>query len=51
MPEILSIERFRGRVVHTGVYKSSFDFRNQSVLVIGCGNFGMEVSLELCRLG
>ena len=47
MPEILGIERFRGRVVHTGVYKSSSDFRNQSVLVIGCGNFGMEVSLEV----
>ena len=51
IPEILGVERFRGRVVHTGVYKSSSDFRNHRVLVIGCGNFGMEVSLELCRLG
>ena len=47
MPKIMGIERFRGRVVHIGVYKSSSDFRNQSVLVIGCGNFGMEVSLEV----
>ena len=51
IPEILGVERFRGRVVHTCVYKSNSDFRNQRVLVIGCGNFGMEVSLELCKLG
>nr|CAN80184.1 hypothetical protein VITISV_015371 [Vitis vinifera] len=49
IPEILGLERFRGRVVHTSVYKSGSDFRNQRVLVVGCGNSGMEVSLDLCR--
>ena len=47
--EILGIERFQGRVVHTGVYKSSSDFINQRVLVVGCGNSGMKVSLDLYR--
>lgn len=49
IPEIAGIERFRGTVVHTSVYKSGSDFRNQRVLVVGCGNSGMEVSLDLCR--
>lgn len=49
IPEISGIERFHGPVVHTSVYKSGSDFRNQRVLVVGCGNSGMEVSLDLCR--
>ncbi|EXC35661.1 Flavin-containing monooxygenase YUCCA4 [Morus notabilis] len=49
VPEILGIDRFQGRVVHTSGYKSGFQFRNQRVLVVGCGNSGMEVSLDLCR--
>ncbi|KAI8568912.1 hypothetical protein RHMOL_Rhmol02G0237300 [Rhododendron molle] len=48
-PEIAGIERFEGAVVHTSGYKSGSDFRNQRVLVVGCGNSGMEVSLDLCR--
>lgn len=48
-PEIAGIERFDGAVVHTSGYKSGSDFRNQRVLVVGCGNSGMEVSLDLCR--
>ena len=43
------MKRFQGRVVHTSVYKSSSDFINQRVLVAGCGNSDMEVSLDLCR--
>jgi indole-3-pyruvate monooxygenase len=49
MPEIVGMERFRGHVVHTSAYKSGSDFANQKVLVVGCGNSGMEVSLDLCR--
>ncbi|KAI3454044.1 hypothetical protein Pfo_010707 [Paulownia fortunei] len=49
IPEIPGIERFRGPVIHTSVYKSGSEFQNQRVLVVGCGNSGMEVSLDLCR--
>ncbi|KAK8305611.1 hypothetical protein V6Z12_D03G074200 [Gossypium hirsutum] len=38
IPDIPGINKFNGSVVHTS-----------SVLVIGCGNSGMEVSLDLCR--
>ncbi|XP_022893958.1 probable indole-3-pyruvate monooxygenase YUCCA4 [Olea europaea var. sylvestris] len=49
IPQIQGIEQFRGPVIHTSVYKSGSEFRNQRVLVVGCGNSGMEVSLDLCR--
>ncbi|XP_022929727.1 probable indole-3-pyruvate monooxygenase YUCCA4 [Cucurbita moschata] len=49
IPEILGIERFTQTVVHTSMYKSGSEFKNQRVLVVGCGNSGMEVSLDLCR--
>ncbi|KAK1549606.1 hypothetical protein Q3G72_004719 [Acer saccharum] len=48
-PEILGIDKFNGPIVHTSEYKSGSVFRNQRVLVVGCGNSGMEVSLDLCR--
>ncbi|CAK9182353.1 unnamed protein product [Ilex paraguariensis] len=49
IPEISGIESFEGPVVHTSVYKSGAEFKQQRVLVVGCGNSGMEVSLDLCR--
>ncbi|XP_074363079.1 putative indole-3-pyruvate monooxygenase YUCCA4 [Apium graveolens] len=49
IPEIVGLERFNGNVVHTSGYKSGLEFRKQKVLVVGCGNSGMEVSLDLCR--
>lgn len=52
VPEIFGMERFGGkRVVHTCGYKSGGEFRGERVLVVGCGNSGMEVSLDLCRHG
>jgi indole-3-pyruvate monooxygenase len=49
IPHIHGLDKFQGPIRHTSVYKSGSDFRNQRVLVIGCGNSGMEVSLDLCR--
>lgn len=49
IPEIVGIERFHAPVVHTSEYKSGSYFKNHKVLVIGCGNSGMEISLDLCR--
>lgn len=49
VPEIVGIEKFEGVVRHTSEYKSGCEFRKQRVLVVGCGNSGMEVSLDLCR--
>ncbi|KAF9662174.1 hypothetical protein SADUNF_Sadunf18G0025900 [Salix dunnii] len=48
-PEIVGFDKFSGTVLHTSEYNSGSKFKNQRVLVIGCGNSGMEVSLDLCR--
>nr|GMD44313.1 probable indole-3-pyruvate monooxygenase YUCCA4 [Ipomoea batatas] len=49
VPDIPGIRRFSGPVMHTSLYRSGSEFKNQRVLVVGCGNSGMEVSLDLCR--
>ncbi|XP_022859876.1 probable indole-3-pyruvate monooxygenase YUCCA4, partial [Olea europaea var. sylvestris] len=49
IPKIQGIEKFQGPVMHTSVYKSGSGLKNQRILVVGCGNSGMEVSLDLCR--
>ncbi|KAK9274247.1 hypothetical protein L1049_019061 [Liquidambar formosana] len=49
IPQILGMKKFHGPMVHTSEYKSGSAYRNQRVLVVGCGNSGMEVSLDLCR--
>nr|KYP39568.1 hypothetical protein KK1_039129 [Cajanus cajan] len=49
IPSISGIHTFQGPILHTSLYKSGSHYKNQRVLVIGCGNSGMEVSLDLCR--
>ncbi|OIW03075.1 hypothetical protein TanjilG_19355 [Lupinus angustifolius] len=49
IPNIPGMELFHGSIVHTSVYKSGCEYKNKKVLVIGCGNSGMEVSLDLSR--
>ncbi|KAF7817218.1 putative indole-3-pyruvate monooxygenase YUCCA4 [Senna tora] len=48
-PNIPGINNFHGPIAHTSVYSSGSDYKNKKVLVVGCGNSGMEVSLDLCR--
>ncbi|KAJ9559163.1 hypothetical protein OSB04_013777 [Centaurea solstitialis] len=40
VPEIVGVEKFEGVVRHTSEYKSGCEFRDQRVLVVGCGNSG-----------
>lgn len=40
-----------GPVMHTSAYKRGDGFAGKKVLVVGCGNSGMEVSLDLCDNG
>ncbi|XP_073526077.1 uncharacterized protein [Phyllobates terribilis] len=48
-PEIEGSGEFGGEVVHTSGYKNGARFREKKVLVVGCGNSGMEVCLDLCH--
>jgi len=47
VPDIDGIHAFRGLVMHSSDYRSGEDYRGKKVLVVGCGNSGMEVSLDL----
>ena len=49
IPEIHGLHTFQGPIIHSSAYRSGSEFANQKVLVVGCGNSGMEVSLDLCR--
>lgn len=49
VPEIEGMEGFGGPIKHTSMYSSGEEFRGKRVLVVGCGNSGMEVCLDLCN--
>ncbi|WOL14674.1 indole-3-pyruvate monooxygenase YUCCA2-like [Canna indica] len=49
VPDIDGMATFRGPVVHTSSYKSGGEFQGKRILVVGCGNSGMEVCLDLCN--
>ncbi|CAN0905019.1 Probable indole-3-pyruvate monooxygenase YUCCA3 [Linum grandiflorum] len=49
VPEFQGLDNFSGAVSHACDYRSGESYRGQRVLVVGCGNSGMEVSLDLCN--
>ncbi|KAK9991624.1 hypothetical protein SO802_026609 [Lithocarpus litseifolius] len=49
VPEFEGFEQFGGHVIHVCDYKSGKRYGGKRVLVVGCGNSGMEVSLDLCN--
>jgi len=51
MPSIPGIEKFRSKVIHSAQYVNAEPFAGQDVLVIGMGNTGAEVALDLCEGG
>ncbi|KAJ7972560.1 Flavin-containing monooxygenase [Quillaja saponaria] len=48
-PDIEGLDEFQGEIMHACDYKSGEEFKGKKVLVVGCGNSGMEVSLDLCN--
>ncbi|OIT27668.1 PREDICTED: probable indole-3-pyruvate monooxygenase YUCCA8 [Nicotiana attenuata] len=49
VPNIEGLKEFGGEVIHACDYKSGEKFFGKKVLVVGCGNSGMEISLDLCN--
>lgn len=47
VPSIEGMDKFQGSIIHTSSYRSGDSYKGKSVLVVGCGNSGMEVSLDL----
>ncbi|XP_010244331.1 PREDICTED: indole-3-pyruvate monooxygenase YUCCA2-like [Nelumbo nucifera] len=51
LPEIAGLSTYQGRLLHTSSYANGAEFKGEKVLVVGCGNSGMEISLDLCENG
>ncbi|XP_076944220.1 putative indole-3-pyruvate monooxygenase YUCCA7 [Bidens hawaiensis] len=51
VPEIDGLKVFGGKMMHSSDYKNGAEFRGRKVLVVGCGNSGTEISLNLCCNG
>ncbi|XP_065001791.1 indole-3-pyruvate monooxygenase YUCCA8-like [Musa acuminata AAA Group] len=51
VPEIKGAQAFMGSLLHSSEYKSGVEYRGKRVLVIGCGNSGMEICVDLCDHG
>ncbi|XP_040376438.1 indole-3-pyruvate monooxygenase YUCCA4 [Oryza brachyantha] len=49
VPEIEGAGRFKGQIMHSSEYRNGVGYAGKRVLVVGCGNSGMEVSLDLCN--
>jgi cation diffusion facilitator CzcD-associated flavoprotein CzcO len=51
LPRWLGREEFRGRIVHSGDYRSGRDFARERALVVGIGNSGAEIATDLVEQG
>ncbi|KAL9230193.1 hypothetical protein vseg_005578 [Gypsophila vaccaria] len=51
IPDIPGVKDFKGDIVHSNQYKSAVEFHGKDVLVVGCGNSGMEISYDLANHG
>jgi NAD(P)H-nitrite reductase large subunit len=51
LPSISGLDRFHGSAVHAGVYKNAAPYRGKRTLVVGCGNSGAEIALDLAEQG
>jgi cation diffusion facilitator CzcD-associated flavoprotein CzcO len=51
VPQWPGQEHFRGRILHSSEYRNAAAFRDQDVLVVGLGNSGGEIAVDLCEQG
>ncbi|KAJ1276540.1 hypothetical protein BS78_05G221800 [Paspalum vaginatum] len=51
IPKIPGFNDFAGEAIHSSRYKSGSAYSRKNVLVVGCGNSGMEISYDLASHG
>jgi indole-3-pyruvate monooxygenase len=51
LPSIPGQDSFRGVAIHAGAYKNPAPFQRKRTLVVGCGNSGAEIALDLAEQG
>ncbi|KAM7507831.1 hypothetical protein LguiA_018284 [Lonicera macranthoides] len=47
IPNFTGLEEFKGEGIHSSEYESGKCFTDKDVLVVGCGNSGMEIAYDL----
>lgn len=50
-PDVSGLSAFTGEVIHSRDYRNGEHLRNKAVLVVGMGNTGAELALDLCEHG
>ncbi|CAM0943798.1 unnamed protein product [Alopecurus aequalis] len=51
IPMVPGLESFPGVSIHSSSYKSGISYSGKNVLVVGCGNSGMEIAYDLASHG
>ncbi|KAK9111526.1 hypothetical protein Scep_019045 [Stephania cephalantha] len=51
IPDLPNLNCFKGEKVHSSQYKSGLKYAGKKVLVVGCGNSGMEIAFDLTNCG
>lgn len=51
LPLVPGLESFRGTATHAGAYKNAAPYQGKRTLVVGCGNSGAEIALDLAEQG
>ncbi|CAL4992033.1 unnamed protein product [Urochloa decumbens] len=51
IPVIPGLHDFAGEAIHSSLYKSGTAYSGKNVLVVGCGNSGMEIAYDLATHG
>jgi len=51
LPSIPGRETFRGSAIHAAAYRNAAPYRDCRTLVVGCGNSGAEIALDLAEHG
>ncbi|MGA8514890.1 MAG: NAD(P)/FAD-dependent oxidoreductase [Burkholderiaceae bacterium] len=51
VPELPGLSSFTGSTIHAGSYKNTAPYVGKRTLVVGCGNSGAEIALDLAEHG
>jgi indole-3-pyruvate monooxygenase len=51
LPSVPGLDTFRGTTIYAGLYKNAAAYQGKRTLVVGCGNSGAEIALDLAEQG
>jgi cation diffusion facilitator CzcD-associated flavoprotein CzcO len=51
LPSLPGLDSFRGSAIHAAAYKNAAPYKGKRTLVVGCGNSGAEIALDLAEQG